>query len=514
MKPFNCNCCVNRFIEAGFDRRPIGILASILAILLGTFGNTFSATDSHSPVTKTKLIRQSKACPKSITITISQDQKSVNDLFEDWKLEFLTSSDCMDETAFTVDGDIIDLESLAAPSACGGEVEVVLQGESDCEKETCKSYFKVENIEPQMVISLPITDFTCMNQGAPPTYDALPQKSISGLLSYAIYSACIDVQILELDIEEYPPAIIGNEYNFRREYTVTNDRGLSAQAVEVFTIHYDTTPPILIGVPKDITLPCGSELPSWPNVVANDLGNSVEVVTKETPQFTKCGGRYFIRSWNAQDYCGNTASQEQIIYFEDNTPPWINVPADITISCMDVLPPPTYEAGDDGCSTFEVEFSEEKNNVSTCEYDLIRTWKITDGCGMSTSKSQTIKVRNFTEIITPNKRRMLQSPQSPSTGFIEINQKGKKNSDQLSRFEIHPNPTTNLAQVCLNVPSDMMVNLELIGVNGKSFFSKKLNVNQGNYRESLDINHLKAGAYLVRVDMEGHVLSKRLIKSQ
>jgi hypothetical protein len=93
---------------------------------------------------------------------------------------------------------------------------------------------------------------------------------------------------------------------------------------------------------------------------------------------------------------GCCATQSATINLGDTTPPaMLNVPADLTISCDDAVPPPTAVFGVDSCPGITTEFEETNTmgNTGACaSYLITRTWKFTDLCENSVVDSQRITV--------------------------------------------------------------------------------------------------------------------------
>ncbi len=150
-----------------------------------------------------------------------------------------------------------------------------------------------------------------------------------------------------------------------------------------------------MGVPADVALPCGWDLPPWPEVTAANDRRFYPVSHTQQIAFTPCGGKTVTRTWSVKDESGRTISRIQTISFADEVPPVLKLPADTLTVMENAIPQPVYEAGDRGCSTFTVEVREEKvkgNDAS--QYVLIRQYVATDACGNSTVKKQTVIVHS------------------------------------------------------------------------------------------------------------------------
>lgn len=106
------------------------------------------------------------------------------------------------------------------------------------------------------------------------------------------------------------------------------------------------------------------------------------------------------RTWTATDYCNRTNTFTQVIVVEDNEGPELfNLPPDITIGGDTIPSPPAINCTDPDCifandncdPDVTVVFSE--NNVPVgCDYNINRTWSVTDNCGNVTSHTQVISI--------------------------------------------------------------------------------------------------------------------------
>ncbi len=87
----------------------------------------------------------------------------------------------------------------------------------------------------------------------------------------------------------------------------------------------------------------------------------------------------------------------QTITIDDTEPPVITgVPADITVSCADGVPPVDQNVeASDNCA-FVTNFEETISGNEPCDYVITRTWSATDDCDNSVSKSQEITVKDET----------------------------------------------------------------------------------------------------------------------
>ena len=103
------------------------------------------------------------------------------------------------------------------------------------------------------------------------------------------------------------------------------------------------------------------------------------------------------------DVCGNTTIHFQTISVEDIEVPTFTQPADLTVNCENVNN--LLIAGDvtnhmDNCDGDpDVSFVDNITVPGSCpfNYTMERTWTVTDACGNSTSKVQTIFVQDISD---------------------------------------------------------------------------------------------------------------------
>lgn len=110
-----------------------------------------------------------------------------------------------------------------------------------------------------------------------------------------------------------------NEYTLFKNWMAIDACGNSSEYQQVITVE-DNTAPILEGVPGNMTLDCGANIPVPPMVEAVDNCETdlVELLFEETITGTNCPYS-IVRTWTAHDPCGNTTTQTQIISIGEPT---------------------------------------------------------------------------------------------------------------------------------------------------------------------------------------------------
>jgi hypothetical protein len=115
---------------------------------------------------------------------------------------------------------------------------------------------------------------------------------------------------------------------------------------------------------------------------------------------TGCAGTgTIVRTWYAKDACNNIASGTQFITIQDNTPPAISCPGNVTISCeASTLPANTgtFTATDLCGSVFTGYTDQVIQQICNGTGSIQRTWTAIDGCGNVSSCIQTITIIDIT----------------------------------------------------------------------------------------------------------------------
>ena len=197
------------------------------------------------------------------------------------------------------------------------------------------------------------------------------------------------------------PGSCANKFVIKRTYTATDVCGNSSSQTQTITVN-DNTAPVITGIPADVTVPCASAVPA-PNdaaVVAADNCSGTVVITHSDQTIPgSCVNKFVIkRTYTATDVCGNSSSQIQSITVNDNVPPTMTVPPDLTLECpADLRTNVTGTAtGQDGCGSVSITYSDLVTNFCGGSKMISRIWTVADACGNATNAMQTITVRDTT----------------------------------------------------------------------------------------------------------------------
>ena len=216
-------------------------------------------------------------------------------------------------------------------------------------------------------------------------------------------------------------------HNISRTWTARDACGNISTCVQIITIQ-DIKPPV-ITCPQNITISCSSSsLPASTGVATAVDGCDTDPVINYSDIINpgSCASNYTIsRTWKATDNCGNSVTCIQTITVQDNTPPVIVCPSNLTINCQSsILPANTgIASATDNCgSTPSLSFSDVTSSGSCPGNSVIsRTWTAVDGCGNVGTSVQIITIRDISAPVitcpTPKTINIEDSSLPSNTGF-------------------------------------------------------------------------------------------------
>ena len=141
-----------------------------------------------------------------------------------------------------------------------------------------------------------------------------------------------NVQMDYTEITDPGPCL--NSFTITRIWTATDIAGNSTSVTQVINVS-DTQKPALVGLPVDITVfvECSEDVPEVPEVTATDnCGAPVDVDFTEVEVPGTCPNQYqIVRTWTAEDACGNSTSFAQTITISDTEKPELLISTTVTI---------------------------------------------------------------------------------------------------------------------------------------------------------------------------------------
>lgn len=180
-----------------------------------------------------------------------------------------------------------------------------------------------------------------------------------------------------------------------RTWSASDDCENGVSASQVITV-VDTTAPVVIFEPADITINCDDEVPNATPIFDDNCDDDLTLLAASSISMLECG--YEIqRSWTAIDNCGNQTSVSQTITVVDLVAPvLIGVPANATVEC-DAIPTVALVTAEDNCDENPVVTFVETVSEETCPQTITRTWTATDDCGNESTLSQVLTVVDTTD---------------------------------------------------------------------------------------------------------------------
>ena len=163
----------------------------------------------------------------------------------------------------------------------------------------------------------------------------------------------------------------------------------------------DTEAPVFTFIPQDTTLSCDHDYTVGSLGAAEAVDNcdaDVEIGYSDSiVLINDCAGTAeVVRTWTAEDECGNNKTVEQLITLIDETlPEFVEaLPADTTVSC-DAVPAAEVLTAMDNCDPdVSVDFMETLEDDDLCphNYTLTRMWSAMDCAGNAISHVQNVTV--------------------------------------------------------------------------------------------------------------------------
>jgi len=199
-------------------------------------------------------------------------------------------------------------------------------------------------------------------------------------------------------IEAVPPCV--GSYKVTRTWRVTDIHNNYTEKVQIINIR-DNTPPVLT-VPTKRTVECSDPASSYGVATATDNCDTEPEIsfTDVVVNDPFCpAGKVITRTWRAEDCSGNFTTGVQEITVDDNTPPVIDNPGDITILCPSMIPTPSASGilAHDNCGSVTFEFLYDDpvfpaGATGYCPELLRRYFKASDQCSNTTTFFQTITI--------------------------------------------------------------------------------------------------------------------------
>jgi len=231
--------------------------------------------------------------------------------------------------------------------------------------------------------------FTIVDTTAPVVapYDVevdMPCDQVNGNVLISATDNCNEVTITFTD--EHVSG--GCQGRIIRDYTITDACQNTSYAQQIITL-IDVVDPIAEVLPENLTIECGSEVPSFTPSWSDNCDDELELSAISGISMDGCN-EIISRSWTAVDNCGNSTTISQMITIVDTTAPSFEyIPADYTSECSSELSFDMASAWDICDENVTVEVAEETVEGSCAgNYTIVRTFTATDRSEEHTSELQ------------------------------------------------------------------------------------------------------------------------------
>lgn len=192
-----------------------------------------------------------------------------------------------------------------------------------------------------------------------------------------------------LQFSDVSEDLCDGSYAVTRTWVAVDECGNTSSVSQKVTVQ-DQTAPLFDSVPADKTIDCDAPVEFGQAEASDACSYAVLSFSDQTNQL--CEGSYeVIRTWIAEDACGNTSEASQKITVSDvQAPVFSTIESDLYIECGETVVFTDITATD-ACSNVSITFDDEEL-VMACETQLIRTWIAVDGCGNQAQASQIVHI--------------------------------------------------------------------------------------------------------------------------
>lgn len=209
----------------------------------------------------------------------------------------------------------------------------------------------------------------------------------------------------------HPDSCQTYNYTITRTWIVTDAFNNSDTSTQIITV-VDTIAPTFT-VPADITVSCelrdSLTITGQPTNLSDSCDPEPDFSFVDLVIGGDCVGTgildTIIRTWTVRDACDNRSdSTQRIILIDTTAPVLVDLVSDITIQCNgDMVPVPiigTDITATDNCSDSPIiqylgETNTQNSDPNTCafyNYEILRTWRVTDACGNAAEFTQNINI--------------------------------------------------------------------------------------------------------------------------
>lgn len=285
----------------------------------------------------------------------------------------------------------------SVPAGTQVTVHYIITSPTNVKDTLCFQLSFIDTIPPNINITLPSDTASCeMND-----YAGWLQANMDSLEAH---KNDFDNCGIDTIYNNGPATFANNCGSVAVTFYVEDDSGNSDSFTATYMV-YDTTKPVLSGVPADIVIGCDDPVPAVANVTASDnclvgITASFSESNSQSANTSSCNHYDYtiIRTWTANDSCGNTVTATQTINIEDTGVPNFDIPLDTTVNCgtpVDTMTLGSYSNALDNCSSvLNITMADVVTAGCGETKTIMRTWTVSDPCLNAISKTQAITVQD------------------------------------------------------------------------------------------------------------------------
>lgn len=286
-----------------------------------------------------------------------------------------------------------DLDTIPVDCAVDGAMhryERTVTGVDACGNATSVSYFidLMDEVPPSLSILSSSVEVSCADQLPQPEFDVDDNCG----------NVVLDTTLMWIEANEAQwvcPVVERAQWLI----SATDECGnVSMDSVQIAVI--DTTPPVLLDIPEDISLACGEELPLLELPVAEDACSGltdVQTWTESVPG--ECPNESTVtQHYAAEDGCGNEVFAARVISIVDEEPPvFDDIPVVISgVYCEDFesleLEVMEWPIASDACGSANVSFESIWSCGGNEDGQVIRLYTAVDACGNEAQQLQLLQI--------------------------------------------------------------------------------------------------------------------------
>ena len=184
-----------------------------------------------------------------------------------------------------------------------------------------------------------------------------------------------------------------NSFVVTRTWTFTDECDNASTVSQTITVE-DTEAPVAPEAPAPVTIECDEVIPNFEPIWTDNCDDNLETEITETEIPNDCGYT-FVKTFRAEDDCGNSTIITQIVFVTDTEAPTFTAqPEDLTFECLDDVPELVDPAAIDNCQVPVVTCTENED-LDECGNGVITvTCNAVDNCGNLATTSYTITIND------------------------------------------------------------------------------------------------------------------------